>query len=175
MCPSGAGARRVGFGRSLYVCPTCGNREYRAGVFEAVPEEERAYKGQERRLPEVCGLAVGDGSCPGEMVWTPESSAHDLLHEDFEVDLGDGSGPRRIRSLSELRSIEHDSERRSREDPKAAPLVWRDFSQDRSNRDVNSLAGTQYDRNRPLRPAERRTSRGRLPITARRLPGGFEG
>lgn len=151
---------RNGTGLSRYVCGACEKVELRAGVFEAVPEAVRVYRGQERRLEEVC-------SCGGTMIWTPESAATDLLREDFVVDLGDG--PRRISSLTELRAIERDSEQRHR-DGEGAIHIFRDFSQSRSNRHTNTLSGSSYEKNKSFRPPRRVTSSG-LPLTVRNISG----
>lgn len=54
--------------------------------------------------------------------------------EPFEVDLGDG--PVQIGSLGDVRRIERESEKRYRNGD-GAPFVFRAYSQDPSNRDVN--------------------------------------
>lgn len=160
---------RVGQGMSEYVCPHCKNTELRAGRFVLVPEEERDYRGQERRLPEICNKFWNaddyspDGYCMGVMVWTPTQSATDLLGENFIIDVG--HGPQKISSLTELRTIESNSLRRAASDPTAAPLNFRGFSQDRSNRDVNSLKGSSYETHKQL-PVDRRTKSGQ-PISVR--------
>lgn len=153
---------RIGTGMSEYVCPTCDLADLRAGRFVAVPEECRAYRGQERRLPEMCPI------CRVSMVWTPTASATDLLREDFIIDVGEG--PRRVSSLSELRGIERSSLRKAANGEGAA-LNFRGFSQNRSNKDRNSLAGTSLETNRQIPMAEirRRTTSG-LPITVRARP-----
>lgn len=157
---------RVGKGMAEYSCPVCGNKELRAGVFVPVPEERRAYKGQEERLPEICGRAVVAGeytsTCDHPMVWTPTQSATDLLGEHFVIDIGEG--PQKISSLSELRTIESNSLRRAANGEGAAH-IFRGFSQNRSNRDVNTLKGSSLETGRPV-PVERRTKSGQ-PISAR--------
>lgn len=161
---------RTGHGMSEYVCPLCGSKQLRAGRFVLVPENERAYKGQEIRLPEFCmamppldewGSAEhGSALCRGVMVWTPTASAHDLLGENFVVDL-DGKQTK-ISSLHELREFENLSLRKTR-NGEGSPSIFRGFSQDRSNRDVNVFRGSEYEKNRQI-PIDRRTHAG--PITA---------
>lgn len=164
------GAVRVGAGLAEYRCPICGNEELRQGRFVRVPEEIREYRGQETRLPEYCGSIPQDrdayaGLCRGIMVWTPTASQTDLLREDFVIDIGEG--PRRVSSLSELRGIEAQSLRKAANGDGAA-LNFRGFSQDRSNRDRNSLAGSTYEKNRqiPIADIRRQTASG-LPISVR--------
>lgn len=170
---------RKGIGVSRYVCPVCGCVDLRAGTFSEVPEERRVYRGQEERAPEVCGkvdhyaevgLPKPSDHCQGIMVWTPESSATDLLREDFIVDLGDG--PRRISSLTELRAIERDSEQRHK-DGRGAIHIFRDLSQNSSNRHVNTLSGSSYEKNKSFRPPARVTSSG-LPLSVRSFSPGEE-
>lgn len=166
---------RKGIGVSRYVCPECGCEDLRAGTWTEVPEERRLYRGQEERAPEYCGAMPGPdatwlGLCRGIMVWTPESAATDLLREDFVVDLGDG--PRRISSLTELRAIERDSEQRHR-DGEGAIHIFRDLSQNSSNRHVNTLSGSSYEKNKSFRPPARVTSSG-LPLTVRSFSPGEE-
>lgn len=157
-------------GRSLWVCPACGNREYRSARYVPVPEERRAFKGQEERLAEICGKAlqtdppISNATCAALMVWTPESAAHDLLGESFTVDL-DGKQIK-LSSLHELRTLENLSLRKTANGD-GSPSVFRQFSQDRSNRDVNVFKGTSYEKSKQI-PFERKTHAG--PIDAKAVP-----
>lgn len=158
---------RVGKGMSEYTCPRCGAVALRAGRFIPVDESERSYRGEERRLPEICGAISTDlddyaGCCRGEMVWTPTQSATDLLGEHFVIDIG--QGPQKISSMHELRAIESNSLRKAA-NGEGAPVNFRGFSMDRSNRDVNSLRGSSYEKNRQI-PVNRRTQSGQ-PITGK--------
>lgn len=158
---------RYGTGMSEYTCPRCGSTALRAGRFIPVDESERSYRGEERRLPEICGELTDDPDhpyehCLAEMVWTPTQSATDLLGEHFVIDIG--QGPQKISSMRELRTIESNSLRKAA-NGEGAPVNFRGFSQDRSNRDVNSLRGSSYEKNRQI-PVNRRTQSGQ-PITGR--------
>jgi hypothetical protein len=165
---------RYGHGMSEYVCPACGKHELRAGRFVQVPENERTYKGEEIRLPEYCSAKVRSEDdpetsligqlCSTRMVWTPTAAAHDLLGENFVVDL-DGVQTK-VSSLRELRTMETLSLRRAR-NGEGAPIVFRGFSQNRSNRDVNTLRGSEFEKNTQI-PFERRTHAG--PIRAEAVP-----
>ena len=102
---------------NTYVCEVC-------GVAQEVSRTVAQIDAREA-LPCCCGRTL---------MWVPTAAHHDLLREDFEIDVG--KGPQRVRTLSELRSIEQDSLRRvAAGEPGAQPLIFRDFSQDRSNRD----------------------------------------
>jgi hypothetical protein len=81
-------------------------------------------------------LGARPAHCGHLMEWVPQAAHHDLFPESFEVDVG--HGPQRVRTLSELRQIESDSLRRvAAGEPGAQPLIFRDFSQNHSNRDAN--------------------------------------
>lgn len=157
---------RIGTGMAEYVCPNCGNAELRAGRFVAVPEETRDYRGQEMRLPEVCG------PCGVTMVWTPTQAANDLLGENFTINIGQGD--QKISAMSELRTIERDSLRRAG-NGEGAPHIFRGFSQNKSNRDVNTLKGSSFEKAKQV-PVNRKTQSGQ-DITARATEktGKFEG
>lgn len=150
-------------GQSLWVCPACGNREYRPARYVPVPEERRLYKGQEERLPEYCPHHhTEEQGFTQEMVWTPESSAHDLLGESFIVDL-DGVQTK-LSSLHELRALENLSLRKAANGD-GSPSIFRRFSQDHSNRDVNALRGSHLEKNRQI-PFARRTNAGAITAAA---------
>ena len=158
---------RVGQGMSEYTCPLCGSKNLRVGRFILVPAETRAYRGQEERLPEYCMAISQDrdksGSiCRGQMVWTPTTASHDLLGENFIVDVG--NGPQKFSSLSEVRTLERDSLRRAA-NGEGAPLNFRHLSQNRSNRDVNTFKGSSYEKGKQV-PYSTKTQSGQ-PITAK--------
>lgn len=142
---------------SQYKCPACGLEDLRHGSFVPVPDTERLYKGQEVRVPEIC-------PCGAAMVFAPTCSAHDLF-QNFEIDYGDGL--KKISSLTELRRIEAESMKKFA-NGEGAPLIWRDLSQDHSNRDRNVFTGTPYERARSEK-ADHQTTQGR-PITGRAIP-----
>ncbi len=97
---------------------------------------------------------------------------HDLLTGGTGLDVlnAKGDGEVRISSLSELRTIENESLRRARNGD-GSPMVFRGFSQNKSNRHVNSLAGSSLERNKSERidPRQMKTTQGR-PITAQVIP-----
>ena len=60
---------------------------------------------------------------------------------EFDTTVEDGRGGQRIEhidSLTKLRQVERESEQRHR-NGEGRPLVWRDYSQDASNKDVHTL------------------------------------
>jgi hypothetical protein len=102
----------------------------------------------------------------------PETMQHDLLTGGTGLDVLNATGDAEVRisSLSEIRSIENESLRRSRNGD-GAPIVFRGFSQNRSNRHVNSFSGTSLEKNKSERidPRKMRTTQGR-PITGQVIP-----
>lgn len=120
---------------------------------------------------EFCGALNPDpdsyaGLCRGELEIIP-GGMFDLLPEGFEIDMemfthGDQRKVR-VASLSELRKIERESQRKA-DDGIGTPLVWRDLTQDRSNRDVNALRNSSYETGRATPLSKRSTTSG-LPIT----------
>lgn len=83
--------------------------------------------------------------CDAEMVWTPDrSAAVDHAFDAFTV--SNGARTFTVDSLHTLRRTEAETERMSRNRDGEA-LVWRDYSQDKSNGDVHTLApGGHLDR-----------------------------
>lgn len=79
------------------------------------------------------------------------------LFAPFTVDYG--SGPTEITSLNQVRTIERESEKASRNDPRGQPYVFRAFSQDHSNQDVNTLKSQGIQQKKPLKRANIRRSR----------------
>lgn len=168
-------------GPKLFHCPRCGNEDYRLQYWVKVEDlnplpRKPLYKGEEISLPVHCGrLNTLDNDeheiCMAAMDQVHEGIQNDLLPDGFEVDretLGEaGGGKRRIATLSEIRRIERDSLRRHEADPhRNAPLVFRDFSQNRSNRHVNSFKDTNYERSRSTRVQRPKTQSG-MPISIR--------
>jgi hypothetical protein len=136
-------------GRLDFVCPACGaeQKDVRA-PWLPVPEETRTYKGEETRLPVIC-------DCGAEMDVIPAKQYRSLLSENIQFDLGDG--PRRYSSLSEIRAVEAESHRKAKDGIGAAVSV-RAFNQDSSNKDVNSLKGSEFERERQI-PVEKFTGK----------------
>lgn len=145
----------------LMHCPLCGARSYRRPRF--VPNPEPTYKGDEVRLPEIC-CTVPEinpdpdaytylGICRGELATVPGFN-HDLTLHTFDVDMetitdGKVKGHKRVSSLHEVRQIEQESIKRHA-NGEGQPMIFRDLSQDKSNRDVSTLTGTEYERGRAM-------------------------
>lgn len=143
----------------LMRCPACGNEEYRRPLF--VPVATPLYKGHEERQPEFCGclppkdpdVAAYLGLCRGQLEVVPGFN-HDLTLHGFEVDMetitdGKVQGKQRISSLHEIRQIEGESLKRHA-DGAGQPMVFRDLSQNKSNRGVNTLTNTIYETGRAM-------------------------
>jgi hypothetical protein len=102
-------------------------------------------------------LCCPDCGVPCDKSWHRDSRP--LFHA-FTVDYG--SGPTEITSLSQIRSIERESERSVRRDPKGQPYVFRAYSQDHSNRDVNTLASEGVQQQKPKKQAN--VNRSKKPL-----------
>lgn len=151
----------------LFECPVCHAEGWRERTYQPVTDRPLAYKGEEDPVPVICGV---DG-CQGVMDQVLRGQGRDLLPEGFVIGDVDGKGERRISSLSELRQIERESERRHR-NGEGQILNFREFSQDRQNRQTNSLAGSSYETGRSQRPTRRTTGRrSELPIQVRPTRG----
>ena len=102
----------------------------------------------------------------------PTQMHHDLLTGGTGLDIVDETGQdRTVSSLQEIRTIENRSLRKSR-NGEGEPVVFRGFSQNKGNRDVNTLAGTPYERNKsvPLAELKRATRAGPIRARARDEP-----
>jgi hypothetical protein len=154
----------------LMRCPLCGCEQIRTPIWIPVPEERRLYKGQEERLPQICSTVPTDpdvyaGICRGQLETVLGGVANDLLPNDFVVDLetlGMGRGHQRISSLSEIRTIERESEKRHR-NGEGQIVAWRDLSMNRNNRERNTFEGSSYQTGKSRLPPRRTTQSG-LPI-----------
>jgi hypothetical protein len=98
-------------------------------------------------VPMAIGARRGAPDCPvclSPMDWIPQIGRIDALEpfQEFQIDV-DGQSVK-VESLRQLRRIERDQEHKAR-NGEGSPLIWRDYSQDRSNRDVHTLA-TRLDR-----------------------------
>lgn len=98
----------------------------------------------------VCGV-------PCEKSWHRDSRP---LFKGFTVDYG--TGPVDITSLNQIRSIEHESEMAVRRSPKGQPYVFRAYSQDQSNSDVNTLAKEGVQQQKPEKLAN--VNRSKKPL-----------
>lgn len=93
-------------------------------------------------VPIAVGASHANLVCPdcgGALDWIPQVGAMDAKEpfHQFEVDV---AGQRRhVGSLHDIRKIEREAEQRSR-NGEGQPLVWRDYSQNRSNFDSHTLA-----------------------------------
>ena len=84
--------------------------------------------------------ATAPWHCDLEMVWAPMTSAAVDAKESFNAsDLQSGDRTFHIDSLHAMRKAEAASEQLAR-NGEGQPLVWRDYSQTRSNFDVHTLA-----------------------------------
>jgi hypothetical protein len=152
-------------GEQPYRCNYCGHAAVLRAYWIQVPEECRQYTWEtERKLDPLCS------SCGCSMTWYPEpTTGWDLLPEDFIVDgetIGRGEGKFRISSLSEIRVIERESERRHR-NGEGQIIAFREFNQDRGNSRTNSFTGSGYETGRSQLPVRRHTIKRGLPIQVR--------
>ena len=93
-------------------------------------------------IPIAIGAQAGAPTCMDcgvATTWIPKIGRMDALEPFQEFTTYDGQNrPVLVESLHKLRQIERESEQHSR-NGEGQPLVWRTYSQDRSNRDVNTL------------------------------------
>jgi len=103
-------------------CPRCGQ----VLVDVNVPVAIGAVKG----APEHCGRTS---------IWIPQVGRMDAYEPFQEFETRDGANnPVVVDSLHKLRQIERESEQQYR-NGEGQPLVWRHYSNDKSNRDVHAL------------------------------------
>ena len=107
-----------------FVCPSCGM------AFTDID------------IPIAIGAKAGAPSCADCQIqtdWIPKVGRMDALEPFQTFTAYDGqNNPVVIDSLHKLRTIERASEQQAR-NGEGQPIVWRAYSQDRSNRDVNTL------------------------------------
>lgn len=81
--------------------------------------------------------------CGSPMTYLPSRttgfSSYDVRGFDVQVDDAQGGHVEHVGSLSDLRRIERESFVRHA-NGEGRPMVWRDYSQDRSNADVHTIA-----------------------------------
>lgn len=113
-----------------YVCPACGH------VLEDV------------NIPIAIGAQAGAPECPEDgrrMEWIPQIGRMDAYEPFVEFDVKDGRGQTiHVDSLRKLRQVERDSEAMAR-NGEGQPMVWRQYSQDRTNRDVNTFGENPFE------------------------------
>ena len=111
-----------------YLCARCGCIERDVPV----PIALGAMK-----MPVLCPLCEDV-----EMDWLPQigrmSAAHGPTFTAFDTYDGQNR-PVRVESIADLRRIEAESERQAR-NGEGQVMVWRDFSNDASNRDLSAIA-----------------------------------
>jgi hypothetical protein len=113
-------------------CQTCGQ----VLVDVNIPIDLGAVKG----APLHCGKPAN---------WIPQVGRMDAYEPFQEFEARDGQNrPVVVDSLHKLRQIERDSEQQYR-NGEGQPLVWRSYSNDRSNRDVHALHPTWYGGDAP--------------------------
>jgi hypothetical protein len=152
-----------------FLCSRCG---FVGDIWYPMPE----YSPSHQRLTAYppCPRCAIEFPAPisQELTPYPDRMQHDLLTGGTGLDVlnATGDGEVRVSSLSEIRTIENESLRRARNGD-GTPVVFRGFSQNRSNRHVNSLAGTEFEKNKSERidPRQMKTTQGR-PITAAVIP-----
>ena len=113
-----------------YVCPAC------AHVLEDV------------NVPCSIGAQAGAPECPEDgrrMEWIPQIGRVDAYEPFHEFDVKDGRGQTiHIDSLRKLRQVERESEAMAR-NGEGQPMVWRQYSQSRSNRDANIFGENKFE------------------------------
>jgi len=105
-----------------YFCQTCG--QVSVDVYRSVVEGAQA---------------TPPTHCDRPMAWIPQVGAMDAYEPFQEFETRDGQNrPVLVDSLHKLRQVEEQSQRDYR-NQEGQPLVWRRYSNDRSNHDVHAL------------------------------------
>jgi hypothetical protein len=93
-------------------------------------------------VPIAVGARAAQVRCPDcqrPMDWLPQVGSMDAKEPSFQTVVDVGGVPTVVGSLHQMRRIERETEQRSR-NGEGQPLVWRDYSQNRSNFDQHTLA-----------------------------------
>jgi hypothetical protein len=162
-------------------CPVChwvGQVFYTAPAYDAAHNRITPWpRCPECRLDLVTAAAQGGTPLVDDQGrWTdapelepfPCTMQHDLLTGGTGLSVtGIDGAETTVSSLSEIRTIENESLRRAKNGD-GSPIVFRGFSQNRTNKDKNTLAGSEFQRNKSekIDITRQRTTRG-LPITPR--------
>ena len=152
--------------RQRFRCPAC-------GFTDTLVYPTPLYDLQHNRMSSWphCPQCQTTFQAISEMEPFPDEMNHDLLTGGLGLSVtGCDGGETTVSSLREIRAIENESLRRTRNGD-GTPVIFRGFSQNRSNRHVNSLAGSSFEKNKSERvdPRQMKTTQGR-PITAQAIP-----
>ena len=104
--------------RRDFACPTCRHREETFLPYGTIP---------------TCP------TCVTPLEWVPQIGRMDALEPFQEFTTYVGEKPVVVDSLRKLRQIERDTEQMAR-NGEGQQMIWRDYSQDRSNSDAHTLA-----------------------------------
>lgn len=103
-------------------------------------------------VPAAIGATRGAPVCPEDQrttEWIPKIGRMDAYEPFQEFQTYDGQNqPVLVDSLRKLRQIERESEQQARNE-EGQPMVWRQYSQDRSNKDVPTLGKWEGPSERP--------------------------
>ena len=105
-------------------------------------------------IPIAIGATAGAPlHCGKPAAWIPQVGRMDAYEPFQEFEARDGRNePVVIDSLHKLRQVERESEQAYRNE-EGQPLIWRRYSNDRSNRDVHALHPKWYGGEAPSREA----------------------
>jgi hypothetical protein len=112
------------------------------------------------RFPVGTPVLIACNDCGAKMDYFPEGARTSLMPEDFFVDVGDG--PIRLRSISEIRRFERESQQRYA-NGEGAPYNLRAFSNDNGNMNRNTFGDS------PREPFSKTNRQGKPYV---RVPGG---
>ena len=93
-------------------------------------------------VPITIGAKAAHVSCPDcdrEMDWLPQVGGMDAREPSFQSTVSINGRETTIGSLHQMRQIERQTEQQAR-NGEGQRLVWRDYSQNASNKDVHTLA-----------------------------------
>ena len=87
----------------------------------------------------AAGTVVPCPGCGNRMDWIPQVGAMDAKEPSFQSTVTINGKATTVGSLHQMRQIERETEQQAR-NGEGQRLVWRDYSQNSSNKDVHTLA-----------------------------------
>lgn len=145
-----------------YLCPECGaTREDVCAIWSPVPDELRAYKGEEYKEPVYCTACLTANNRYVAMDWAPKRAQNDLTTGGTGLEIDIDGTTHRFDSYREMHQFARESQRRA-DGGDGTPVNFRALHQNRGNMERHTLSGTPYERDKQIPYADiGRTVQGR--------------